>query len=224
MNNITAFAIVAVSAVSHAAEVSISQKSLDEKIGRIAKHAQFFPPQFGSQEERKQIEAELKQVLVFLDLALEQHPNETSLIYSHAFGNMMGHHLDFAGCDQKAIASFEAFLKLRPESKGGNYFYGSFLAATATLNQQAIPYLKKAVTLGAPDAHLPLAKVYLITSDISNAKLHLKKYLEAFPNDERTKKFLAMVESPNFKVQRKEGSPPGFDGAASNEAQIKNKK
>jgi len=192
-----------------AKEVEFTLQSIDDTLARIAPHARGFPPTFASVDERKQIEADLRRLLVLLDAAVVQLPNETDLLFRAGFANAMGHNLDFSGCAEKSIAAYEKFLKLKPDDKIGNYYYGGFLAGTATRRQDSIKYLEKALSLGVTDAHYTLAFVYLGQADKQKALLHLKKYAEANPKETWIKEKIAQVEKAEIRIHNE--PPPNYD-------------
>ena len=192
-----------------AKEVEFSLRSIDETLAKIAPHARSFPPTFASVDERKQIEADLRRLLVLLDAAVVQLPNETDLLFRAGFANAMGHNLDFDGCAEKSIDAYEKFLKHKPDDKNGNYYYGGFLASTSTRRQDSIKYLEKALSLGVTDAHYTLAFVYLGQANKQKALLHLKKYAEANPNEAWIKEMIKKVEQSNIKIHNK--PPPNYD-------------
>ena len=192
-----------------AKEVEFTLKSIDAALAKIAPHAQNFPPTFASVAERKQTEADLRNLLKMLDAAIVQIPNNPDLLFRDAFANAMGHNLDFEGCSSKCIAAYEQFLKLKPDDPKGNFYYGGFLASTATRRQDSIKYLEKALSLGVTDAHYTLAFVYLGQSDKQKALLHLKKYAEANPGETWIKEMITQVEQSNIKIHNE--PPPNYD-------------
>jgi len=87
-----------------------------------------------------------------------------------------------AGDLQGARAMFEDLLKRQPESAELNYMLGDTLL-NSQKPQEAVPYLKKAVTLvpGLLAAHGSLARTYLALGEAEKAVPHLKA---ALPTDE----------------------------------------
>lgn len=193
-----------------AKEVTFTLAGVDSLMSRIASHAETFPPQFSSMEERKATESELRQVLVVLDTAVARDKSDTALLYRDAFANMMGHNLDFEGCAEKAFKAFERFIELKPNDKNGYFFYGRFLASTAVRQKDSIKYLEKAVTFGVMDAHYFLGQVYIGQGDKTKALVHFKAYSKAYPEDEDAKKLIADMERPDFQIRRHEGPPPSL--------------
>jgi len=119
----------------------------------------------------------------------------------------MGHNLDFPGCPDKAISAFEALLKLQPDSKSGNFYYGAFLAGTDTLRLKSIPYLEKAASLGVSDAHYTEAFVYLSLQDRVHALAELDKYLRDNPTDESAAALRRDLEHGDVSITEKKVKP-----------------
>src|SRR5213075_1610073 len=88
---------------------------MDERLEKIAAHAQNFPPSFSSGAERKQTETDLKAVIKVLDAAVAQYHDNPELLFRDGYANAMGQHLDIPGCNEQFIKAFEQFLKLKPE-------------------------------------------------------------------------------------------------------------
>ncbi|MFA5264062.1 MAG: hypothetical protein WC378_09545 [Opitutaceae bacterium] len=176
-----------------AKDLSVSFKSIDDDLSKIAVHAQEFPPRFASVAERKQTETDLRRLLTILDAAVAQHPDDPEILFRDGFANAMGHNLDFTDCAPKCTKAFDRLLKLQPEDKRANYFYGAFLAATVR-QKDSVRYLEKALALGMSDAHYTLAFVYISQGDRPKALLHLKEYIKVHPEDERARKMIKGIE------------------------------
>lgn len=197
--------------VLSAKEVSLSLDSIDATLAEVAPHAKNFPPEFSSVAERKRVESDLRDLLVLLDAAVVQYPDEPELLFRDGFANAMGHNLDFEGCAEKYSAAFDRLLRLKPEDKKANFYYGAFLSATATRRKDSIRYLEKAVSLGVTDAHYTLASVYISFGDQTNALRHFKEYSKLHPDDTGVRKWISDIEGGEIRIVQKEGTPPGFD-------------
>ncbi len=192
---------------SFAAEVSLDLNAMDATLEKIAVHAKNFPPSFSSTTEREQTEKDLKAAIKVLDAAVIQFPDNPELLFRDGYANAMGQHLDIPGCDQQFIKSFEQFLKLKPNDKKGNFFYGGFLASTATRQKDSIAYLNKAIELGETDAHYTLAFVYLSQQNKEQAIEHLKAYAQANPDKSAgINATIAQIKKANIEIKR--GPPP----------------
>jgi tetratricopeptide (TPR) repeat protein len=192
-----------------AATVSLDLKVMDSTLAKIAVHAQNFPPHFSGAAEREQTMKDLFAALKILDAAVVEYPGNPELLFRDGFANAMGQHLDVPGCDQKFIAAFEEFLKLKPNDRKGNFLYGGFLASTATHQAQSIKYLVKAVELGETDAHYTLAFVYLSQMDKAKAISHLRQYAKANPGEANgIEAKIAQIEEAKIHLTKK---PPVSD-------------
>jgi tetratricopeptide (TPR) repeat protein len=183
--------------------VSLSSADIEKTLQEIAPHAARFPPKFASKEERVAIEQRLGDLLVLLDGASQHYPDDPAMLFYQGFANSMGHNLDLPGCDQKASAAYEQLLKLQPDNKQANYYYGSFLAETALI-PKSIPYLQKAIQLGVTDAHYTLAFVYLKQSDPQSALPEFKAYLAVHPENQQAEQMVAAIESGQLRIVRRE--------------------
>jgi len=203
-------AAVILSAVpsSWAAEVTMSISEIDRVLSEIAPHAQQYPLHFSSDSERIEVEEKLRRLLVFLDAATAQFPGEPELLLRDGIANSMGHNLDSPGCSDKAIVAFEALLKLQPDSKSGNFYYGAFMAGTDTLRSKSIPYLEKAASLGVSGAHYTEAYVYLSLQDKVHALAELRKYLRDNPADESAAALRRDLEHGDVSITEKNEKPP----------------
>jgi hypothetical protein len=50
------------------------------------------------------------------------------LLFRDGFANAMGHNLDFRGCADRAIRSYERLIELQPENRIAHFYLGGFLA------------------------------------------------------------------------------------------------
>jgi tetratricopeptide (TPR) repeat protein len=208
MRHLLAIIVIVTTAQCWASEARFTLSEIDQTLSAIAPHAQQFPLRFSSDSERSAVAQQLKQLLVVLDAASSQYPDEPDILLRDAFANAMGHNLDFPGCAEKAISAYERFLKLRPDSKIGNFYYGAFLAGTATLRETSIPYLKKAASLGVSDAHYTAAMVYLGLNDKTQALSELREFEKTNPNDETANRLRRDLERGDIAVNEKRGPPP----------------
>src|ERR1700731_3392288 len=106
-------------------EVSLRRSEIDQALSEIAAHAEELPLHFASTQERIDVEAKLKQLLLALDAAILEYPDDAELLLGDAIGNGFGHNMGCPDCGEKAIAAYERLLKLQPESKLGNWRYGA---------------------------------------------------------------------------------------------------
>ena len=190
------FAIIAlfIFLVPGATAATFSLPEVDHSLDEIAPHAMNYPPKFDSETQRNQIVTKLKDVILLLDAASLQYPNDMEILFRKAFANGMGHNMDFPNCAETSIGAYEELLKRTPEDRRTNYSYGGFLAGT-TLVQQSIKYLQKAIQLGESDAHYTLAFVYMKLHDTQSALPEFKEYLIINPDNKTAQKMVTEIET-----------------------------
>ena len=176
--------------------------SIDASLSRVAQHAKSYPPQFASDLERKQIEAELAKTLESIEAALTRHPDDPGLLFRNGFANAMGHNLDFHGCPERCMKSYQTLLTLQPDNANGNFYYGGFLASTAAHQKESIRYLEKALALGVTDAHYTLGFALLSQGDKKGALEHFGEYSRLNPTDDQVKKLIDHINKSEVKIQR----------------------
>ena len=176
--------------------------SIDAAISRVSTHAKNYPPKFASDSERKHIEAELTAVLTSLDAALKEHPDNPGLLFRSGFANAMGHNLDFRGCPEQCMKSYEKLLELEPENPNANFYYGQFLASTAAHQKESIQYLEKALAVGMTDSHYTLGLVLLTQGNKKAALKHLHEYARLNPTDEQAKNIIEHINKSEVKFFR----------------------
>jgi tetratricopeptide (TPR) repeat protein len=188
-------------------EVSLRRSEIDQALAEIAPHAEQLPLHFASTQERLDVEAKLKELLLALDAGVLEYPDDADLLLRDAVGNGFGHNMGCPDCGEKAIAAYDRLLQLQPESKFANWRYGSFLAQTA-VREKSIPYLQKAASLGMDEAHYTAATVFISLNDQAHAKTELKQYVKAFPKDKAAKGLLADMEHGDLHIHIHDGPPP----------------
>jgi hypothetical protein len=127
-------------------EVSMSQSEIDKTLQEIELHAREYPVKFASAQQRTNMQAQLVELLVFLDHGVKEYPDNADLLLRDAVANGFGHNMGCPDCGDKAIAAYEGLLKLQPDSAEANWRYGAFLAQT-NQRERAISYLQKAASL-----------------------------------------------------------------------------
>jgi TPR repeat protein len=190
-------------------EVSMRWSEINQILHDIEPHAREYPARFDSAQQRSAMQTELMRLLVFLDAAVKEQPDDSDYWFRDAIANGFGHNMGCRDCGEKAIAAFERVERLQPESADVNWRYGAFLAQTAQ-HEKSIPYLQKAASLGVVDAHYTAAIVFISLNDLPHAMLELKEYLKAVPKDEQAKKLLADMAHGNLHIQVQDGPPPAI--------------
>jgi hypothetical protein len=188
-------------------EVTMRQSEIDKTLQEIEPHAREFPVQFDSAQQRTNMQAQLVELLVFLDRGIKEYPADTDLLLRDAVANGFGHNMGCRDCGEKAITAFDRVVELLPDNAEANWRYGAFLAQTLQ-REKSIPYLQKAAILGVPEAHYTAAMVFIGLNDQAHAKPELKAYVKAFPKDKEAKGLLADMEHGNLHIHVHEGPPP----------------
>ena len=196
------------SAVGASSEHSAELDSFDATLAKIAEHARDYPPKFASGTERKQIETELQKTIAALAAALGQHPDDPQLLFRDGFANAMGHNLDFPGCAQRCMKSYERLLELQPANGKACFYYGGFLASTAAHQKKSISYLERAIALGVTDAHYTLGFALLTQADKKGALEHFREYSRLNPTDKKVKTLIEQVETAEVKIIHQTGEKP----------------
>lgn len=179
----------------------------DAVLDRVAPHAKYYPPTFADAAERKKIEAELKTLLRNLAKALKKRPDEPALLFRDGFANAMGHNLDFRGCPERAIQSYQRLLELQPENGNAHFYFGGFLASTATQQKEGIAHLRTALELGVTDAHYALGFALLTQGDKDGALEQFREYSRLNPGDEQAKEMIEHIAKGEVRVMKTGGTP-----------------
>ena len=122
----------------------------------------------------------------------QNNPENQDILWRLGFAYSMGHNLDISGSADKCNKCFEKLLALNPEHPRGNFFYGAFLAGTATRQKDSIVYLEKAAGMGFDDAIYMLGFVYLGLGNKEKALEYFQKYLNKHPDN---KDVVAMIDA-----------------------------
>jgi Tfp pilus assembly protein PilF len=122
----------------------------------------------------------------------------TELLLKAAFVDHIAHNLDIKSAAQKSIQNYERALKREPNNAQANLSYGIFLAGAGMPGEKTLPYLEKALKLGADDARYTLGLVHLSLGDKEKAREYLEAYLKTRPQDERAKQIIDAIDSGNI--------------------------
>jgi tetratricopeptide (TPR) repeat protein len=181
-------------------EVVFNTAILDYYMEKIGPHAGLYPPVFKDKEERKFIEAQLKALIGFLEIATNAKV-KPELLWRYGWALAMGHNLDFPGSAKKAIQTFDKVLSIDPEHVSATYLYGVFLSTTQ-LKDKSILYLEKSIKNGIKEAKRYLVPVYLADeSTRARGMKLLEEYVHDFPEDEQCKHLLKALKSGNVKIE-----------------------
>ena len=187
---------------------SLNVGYLDAWIGELAKHAKNYPVNFDSSDEQLQAIRDitiLSRILDTLDTPQTQNPE---LLRRAGFVNSMAHNLDVKGTASKAADYFSRLLKIAPDDAVGNQMFGAFLGSVGK-PKEAIPYLRKADSLGVIGATYSLATAYLMTGEKSQAIEYFEKYRKAVPEDKSLDKLIEAVKNDQVEIQHTEPEKAG---------------
>jgi tetratricopeptide (TPR) repeat protein len=179
----------------------------DAVLDRVAAHAKYYPPTFADAAERAKIEGELKALLAKLAKALKKRPDEPALLFRDGFANAMGHNLDFRGCADRAIKSYQRLLELQPENGAAHFYYGGFLASTAAHQKTSIVHLRKALELGVTDAHYTLGFALLSQGDKDGALEQFREYSRLNPSDGKAKELIEHINKGEVRIMKTDDAP-----------------
>ena len=188
------FATLFISLVAMQATAGEPFADIDKFIELLAPHAGRYPPQFDSAQQKAAMVKGLKDVLATMEVGPKQVRGGRESLLRYAFLNSMGHNLDLEGCSERTIGAYEELLRLDPNDKRANFYYGSFLVGTKLIST-SVPYLQKAIELGATEANYSLGFAYLSHKRNNDALTAFRKYLEYDPENATAKMMIARIEN-----------------------------
>jgi hypothetical protein len=180
--------------------VTFNLPSLDHILDDVGAHAGTYPPHFDSIDDRQRAEHDVTGIASLLDPLADKFSRNTELLLRLGYLHTLGHNLDLAGSDKKAIAAFTALLALSPDDRRGNLRYGMFLAGTTKV-ADAIPYLEKAKSLGVLAADYPLGMAYIGLGNNAKALENLESYSRRVPGDENAVKIIDAIRRGNVEIK-----------------------
>jgi hypothetical protein len=71
-------------------EVTMRQSEIDKTLQEIEPHAREYPVHFASDQQRTTMQAQLMQILMFLDHGIKEYPDNTDLLLRDAVANGLG--------------------------------------------------------------------------------------------------------------------------------------
>jgi len=184
--------------------VTFDLPALDQILEDVGSHAESYPPHFDSIEDRQRAQGDVSGIANLLDPLAGNFSRNAELLLRLGYLHTLGHNLDLAGSDKKAVDAFTALLTLAPDDRRGNLRYGMFLATTTKV-ADAIPYLEKAKLLGVLPAEYPLGMAYVATGDRTKALENLESYSKRVPGDENVAKIIDAIRKGN--IEHRNGTP-----------------
>jgi hypothetical protein len=168
---------------------------LDYFLQAIAGLTEQYPPHFDNAAERADVTDKVTRLTTLLSELDEGSTVDINILRREAFAYALAYKLDLPGSGDKANELYQRLLKQTPDDPAANFLYGEFLAGTAKLQSQGIPYLRKALKLGIKQANYTLGLVYVSGGDTKQGLACLQQYSADFPADQRVKAVIAAVKS-----------------------------
>lgn len=157
---------------------------LDGLLQYLVEKAGNYPPRFAELRERRQAEAETKQMITALDQLVVQPNASFDLLIRAVQLNQVARNLDIGAQSAiKAGVYMRRAIALNPENGSANYWYGTMLIEGGGF-KEGIPYLNRAAQAGYKKAYLGLAQAYLSIDQRPNALSALESYSIAVPEQQ----------------------------------------
>ena len=159
-----------------------------------------YPPQFRDRAHRDAVVASMTQAVGELSKMDFTGQTDVALLTDVAHLLAMGHNLDL-GTAARAKSTFEQVLALAPDDRRANFLFGMYLVATQQFHFDSLPYLEKALALGAGDARFPLGILYAERGEQDKSLSTLESYAADYPNDRRVRQVIEAVRAGRLKRQ-----------------------
>lgn len=177
---------------------------LDQMLNDLASHANNYPPQFDSPQDKQRAIQDVKALSGMLDTLINVPSPNPEFMLRAAHLNSMGHNLDIPGAAEKAGAIFQKHLAARPEDPRGNFLYGVFLGGSGR-PKEALPYLEKALSVGVVDAAYAIGMSHLMLGDKAKALQFLESYKRSKPADTRVDTLIDAIRNGKVELKQKPG-------------------
>jgi TPR repeat protein len=182
------------------AKNSLDLGVVDSFLQIIARYADSYPPRFDNAAERRDATDKLTRLIEVLAALDTGSTVSVDLLRREAFAYNLGCNLDLPNSCAKTMDVYTRLLKMTPDEPAANYLYGVFLAGLPPKQREAIPYLKKSLTLGVKRANYSLGMLYLALRDKQKALSYMQVYSADFPDDQNAKQIIADIKSGNKSV------------------------
>jgi hypothetical protein len=113
----------------------------------------------------------------------------------------MGHNLDL-GTANLAHQAYALALRINPESRRTNYFYGMFLLSTVAGQARSLEYLQRAFDLGEEGAEYSIGLCLVGQGKKGEGLKRLEHYSERFPNDTQARKIIDAVRNGTLQFNK----------------------
>jgi tetratricopeptide (TPR) repeat protein len=174
---------------------------LDQMMDDLSIHAKNYPPRFDTPEDKQRAIKDATALSGVLDILLQDPATDPELLLRAAYVNSIGHNLDIPGTGNKADTIFTRLLEVTPSEPRANYAYGSFLAGAGRA-LDAVPYLEKALALGASDAAYGLGFAYLTLGNQEQALKYLEQYSKGQPGNADIERLIQAIKDGKLQLKR----------------------
>lgn len=176
----------------------------DQMLNDLSAHAKNYPPQFDTPQDKQRATQDAKALSGMLDILINVPTPNPELLVRAAYANSIGHNLDIPGAAEKANSIFLKLLAAAPSDPRGNYMYGTFLAGVGK-PKEALPYLKKASSVGVVDAAYGIGMTYLTLGDKEQALKNLEDYKRRKPSDGSVDKLIDAIRNGKIEFKKNPG-------------------
>ena len=156
----------------------INAEYMERMLIDLAAHARNYPPSFDSESDKQRATRDAGMLAGMLDVFIDSPNVHPEMLFRAAMANNIAHNLQIPKAAEKANSIYQRLLQIAPDNLNVNYNYGVFLASAAK-TKESIPYLEKALSLGATDGEYSLGMVYLGLGDKSKALQYFESYKKA---------------------------------------------
>ena len=180
---------------------SWSLEQIDKSLDTAFRHARSYPPRFDSEQQRNNIEKELKVVIAQLETMLAGSGSNPEILFRLGKANTFAYNLDIEGSGKKAQQHFSQLFSIEKNHTDGHLFYGQHLSGKGEFDQ-AIEHLKIAAEGGRDIALQMIGITYLQKGDNDQAVVYLKKYQKLYSDAPQVNMLLDSLD-PNTESKYK---------------------
>jgi len=182
----------------------IDPAAIKKLIEEAAPAIRDYPPHFNGEAQKASIVQSMRDAVGDLTQSRVLSINSPELATNVAFVLAMGHNLDL-GTSDLANKTYQMSLKLDPDSRRANFYYGMFLASTAKGHESSLLYLQKAFDLGEAGAEYTIGLLLVEQGRKEEGLNHLEHYSARFPDDQRVKKIIESVKNDLIEFHKSGG-------------------
>ena len=179
----------------------IDAEYMERMLIDLAAHARNYPPSFDSESDKRRATRDAGMLAGVLNIFIDSPNVHPEMLFRAAMANNIAHNLDVPKAAEKANDIYQRLLKIAPDNLNVNYNYGVFLASASKI-KESIPYLEKALSLGAIDAEYSLGMVYVSLGDKSKALQYLENYKKSTSNNSEVSKLIEALKNEKTEIKR----------------------